>query len=95
MERRLERARFHCEQLAGKLETLSPLGVLHRGFSLTLAEGHIVTAAAQLDPGQLLETRLASGKVFSRVERIERGSASKPGDAVKPGDGAKSGERPA
>jgi exodeoxyribonuclease VII large subunit len=88
MERRLERARFHCEQLAGKLETLSPLGVLQRGFSLTLAEGHIVTASAQLEPGQLLETRLASGKVFSRVERTERGAAVQPGDAVK------SGERP-
>jgi len=72
IERRLERARAQCEQLAGKLESLSPLGVLRRGYSLTLAEGRIVKDAELLSPGQLLETRLAQGKVFSRLERIEK-----------------------
>jgi exodeoxyribonuclease VII large subunit len=72
IERRLERARAQCEQLAGKLESLSPLGVLRRGYSLTLAEGRIVKDAELLSPGQMLETRLAQGKVFSRLERIEK-----------------------
>lgn len=73
VERRLERARALCEQLAGKLETLSPLGVLQRGYSLTLAAGQVVTDAARVASGDLLETRLAKGRVFSRVERVERG----------------------
>jgi exodeoxyribonuclease VII large subunit len=72
IERRLERARAQCEQLAGKLESLSPLGVLRRGYSLTLAEGRIVKDAELLSPGQMLETRLAQGKVFSRLERVEK-----------------------
>lgn len=71
IERRLERARAQCEQLAGKLETLSPLGVLRRGYSLTLSAGQVVTDAAGIESGDLLETRLASGRVFSRVERAE------------------------
>lgn len=71
MERRLERARAQCDQLAGKLETLSPLGVLQRGYSLTLAGGRVVTTAESLSPGELIETRLSQGKVISRVERTE------------------------
>lgn len=72
IERRLERARAQCEQLAGKLETLSPLGVLQRGYSVTLAGGRVVSHPAGLRPGDQLETRLASGRIFSRVERTEQ-----------------------
>ncbi|MFM7739095.1 MAG: exodeoxyribonuclease VII large subunit, partial [Planctomycetota bacterium] len=69
IDRRLERARAQCDQLAGKLETLSPLGVLKRGYSLTLLDGEVIGDSSKLKQGELLETRLAQGKVFSRVER--------------------------
>ncbi|MFM7116793.1 MAG: exodeoxyribonuclease VII large subunit [Planctomycetota bacterium] len=71
IDRRLERARAQCDQLAGKLETLSPLGVLKRGYSLTLRDGEVIGDSSKLKRGELLETRLAQGKVFSRVERID------------------------
>jgi len=71
IDRRLERARAQCDQLAGKLETLSPLGVLKRGYSLTLRDGEVIGDSSKLKQGELLETRLAQGKVFSRVERID------------------------
>jgi len=71
IDRRLERARAQCDQLAGKLESLSPLGVLKRGYSLTLCDGQVRSDASKLKRGDLLETRLAKGKVFSRVEEVE------------------------
>jgi exodeoxyribonuclease VII large subunit len=70
IERRLERARAQCDQLAGKLESLSPLGVLKRGYSLTLCGGEVISDSSAVIKGDLLETHLATGAIFSRVERV-------------------------
>lgn len=53
--------------LAGRLEALSPLKVLGRGYSLThvAATQEIVRTAAQAPPGTLLRTRLAEGDLWS------------------------------
>jgi exodeoxyribonuclease VII large subunit len=60
-------------RVGGKLETLSPLGVLARGYSVTTdaESGNLVTQANKLRPGQSLHTRLAKGSVLSTVERID------------------------
>lgn len=64
--------RARAETLGGKLEALSPLKVLARGYSVTLrAGGKLVTAADQVKPGEGLETRLHRGRIHSRVERTE------------------------
>jgi exodeoxyribonuclease VII large subunit len=56
--------------LAARLDTLSPLNVLARGYSLTrTADGRLVRAAADVAPGDLVVTRLAFGEVESRVVR--------------------------
>lgn len=56
--------------LAARLDTLSPLNVLARGYSLTrTADGRLVRAAADVVPGDRLVTRLADGEVESRVVR--------------------------
>ena len=59
--------------LAGKLETLSPLAILNRGYSITakIPEGIIVNDAKILAKGDMVETKLGSGKFKSRVEDIE------------------------
>ncbi|MGL4513087.1 MAG: exodeoxyribonuclease VII large subunit [Lacipirellulaceae bacterium] len=58
--------------LAGKLETLSPLQVLGRGYSLTTtAEGKLVRAAHHVKPGERLVTTLGEGRVHSTVDSIE------------------------
>lgn len=55
--------------LAARLETLSPLNVLTRGYSLTqTADGQLVHDANEVAPGDVLVTRLAVGQVVSRVE---------------------------
>ncbi len=62
----------HQELLAagGRLDALSPLKVLERGYSVTrlLPSGTVVRSAAQVQPGDLLETLVQSGKLTSRVE---------------------------
>jgi exodeoxyribonuclease VII large subunit len=57
---------------AAKLETLSPLGVLGRGYSLTFddATGRVVASVGRLRRGQRLRTQLADGAATSVVEAV-------------------------
>ncbi len=62
----LQARRQRLALLERQLETLSPLAVLARGFSLTqLEDGTVVRAVAQVKAGALLRTRLAEGSVAS------------------------------
>jgi len=55
--------------LAGRLHALSPLAVLERGYSITFdSRGRIVRSAQQVNPGDLIETRLHEGRLRSRME---------------------------
>lgn len=69
----LRTARQQADAAAAQLESLSPLAVLGRGYSLTqrLPDGQVVRAAAELAPGQQISTRFARGQAVSRVECIE------------------------
>jgi exodeoxyribonuclease VII large subunit len=71
--RRIESARQRTTALQGKLESLSPLAVLARGYSMTVrtVDGALVRDAATLQPGEQLTTRFASGSAISRVERAD------------------------
>lgn len=69
---RLEVFEDKISLLAAKLQTLSPLNVMSRGYSITrLAEKRkLVRNSAQVTIGDTLETNLAEGKVLSRVTEI-------------------------
>jgi exodeoxyribonuclease VII large subunit len=69
---RLSSAQQRAAALAGRLESLSPLGVLARGYSLTtrLGDGRLIEDAAKLSPGERIKTRFARGTLISRVEEI-------------------------
>jgi exodeoxyribonuclease VII large subunit len=73
VRRRLESARQRVEAEAGRLEGLSPLKVLSRGYSLTrrLDDLSVVRRAGQVRPGDRVVTRLAEGQVLSRVEHCD------------------------
>jgi exodeoxyribonuclease VII large subunit len=68
----LERSRERLRGMAGRLESLSPLGVLERGYSLTwrTSDEALVTDTTELEIGQSITTRLARGTLTSCVERI-------------------------
>ncbi len=71
--RRLETARARLDSTAARLDSLSPLAVLRRGYSITerLPSGELVRRAGQLAPGDTIRTRLGEGSVVSRVEAAE------------------------
>jgi len=65
----LKSAGERLERTAGQLEDLSPLGVLRRGYSITLGEsGNILTGIECLGNGDKIETVLSRGRILSRVE---------------------------
>jgi exodeoxyribonuclease VII large subunit len=59
--------------ISGKIETLSPLAVLARGYTITQdARSRVaIRTAAQLSVGQSIVTRFSSGEATSKVETIE------------------------
>jgi exodeoxyribonuclease VII large subunit len=57
---------FHTA--VGKLDALSPLSVLSRGYSLARAAGHVLTDASRVKPGDSVEVTLARGSLDCRVE---------------------------
>jgi exodeoxyribonuclease VII large subunit len=62
MQPALVRRRHAIEAACGKLEALSPMRVLERGFSLTQrADGHVVTSAADVAPGERITVRVHDG----------------------------------
>lgn len=63
--------------LAEKLDALSPLKVLQRGYALVEKEdGTLVKAAEGLEPGERIRVRFAKGLVLSRVERVVKGGVA-------------------
>ena len=70
--RQIERKTQRVATFAAQLEALSPLAVLGRGYSVTQTrDGRLVQSADQLEVDDVLETRLAKGRVVSRVEALE------------------------
>ena len=59
---------------AARLEADSPLTILARGYSITSLAGSpsALTSAVGVGPSAELVTQLTDGRVWSRVERVER-----------------------
>jgi len=77
--RKVETAKAELRLAAGKLDALSPLAILARGYSITRLEPSqaIVTAPGQVRPGDLLRSILATGEIVSRVEPEDEGTRKK------------------
>ena len=66
---RIAKGSEKVQSLSARLESLSPLNVLGRGYSLThSAKGKLLRDAAEVKPGDVIVSRLAQGEVTSRVE---------------------------
>ncbi len=73
MQVRLKQARSNLEAVAAQLDSLSPLNVLGRGYSLTRlpATGQLVRSVAQAGPGDEVEILVQDGRLRARVESRE------------------------
>ncbi|MBE4067396.1 exodeoxyribonuclease VII large subunit [Vibrio parahaemolyticus] len=68
MDRKLLTMRHQLAIAAEKLDTVSPLATLKRGYSITQTEqGKVVRSADDVKTGDLLVTRLANGEIHSTV----------------------------
>ena len=54
-------------KLVAKLDTLSPLKTLSRGYSIVESENKIVKSVEELKKGQNIEIRLTDGKAQAQV----------------------------
>ena len=62
----------------GRLEALSPLAILQRGYSITFdTQGELLKEARKVKIGETLLTRLFKGRVYSKVEKIEKSEEMK------------------
>ncbi|MGR5168223.1 exodeoxyribonuclease VII large subunit [Vibrio astriarenae] len=69
MKRQLLVSKHQVALAAEKLDTVSPLATLKRGYSITqLDSGEVITEQKQVKTGDVLITRLAEGKVTSVVQ---------------------------
>ncbi|HEY0715190.1 MAG TPA: exodeoxyribonuclease VII large subunit, partial [Polyangia bacterium] len=76
MDARIAARHRALEGLRGKLESRSPLSVRERGYALARGkDGHVVTRAAALSPGDVLAVRFSDGEVSTRVEETEPSSS--------------------
>jgi exodeoxyribonuclease VII large subunit len=73
LRRRLERGRARVEQLGGRLDALSPLAVLARGYGIARRErdGVILRSSAQVETGEDIRIRLAEGALAARITGTE------------------------
>ena len=60
-----EKERF--AELAAKLDTLSPLKILSRGYSVTKKDGHIINSVLQVNPNDKIEVVLSDGSMECTV----------------------------
>ena len=68
-ERRSSREKARYLSATAKLDALSPLKVLSRGYSITQNEdGAVIRSANQVSAGDKIHIRLEDGKILARVE---------------------------
>ncbi len=65
-----EKTKSRLNNAAGKLEILNPLKTLVRGYSITRQNGTVLSDAGRIVPGSEVETILAKGRFYSKVERV-------------------------
>jgi exodeoxyribonuclease VII large subunit len=72
IERTTRRRKERLAQYAGKLDALSPLGALRRGFAVPLdGDGRILRSTDEFKPGDAFDLRVADGSVPCRVEETQ------------------------
>jgi exodeoxyribonuclease VII large subunit len=72
LQQRVDKAHSRFLLQISKLNTLSPLATLERGYSITQnAQGHVITQAVQVSVGETLITQVAQGQIESIVTKAQ------------------------
>ncbi len=68
VRRKVEKEKSTLSVLCGKLDVLSPLTVLARGYSITMKEGNIIKSVKQVHNGDELDIVFTDGKIRCLAE---------------------------
>lgn len=70
----LDRSRFALQKSSLQLESLSPLGVLARGYSITyrLPDNKVLREGKEIQSGQRIRVQLSRGALEGTVEKVEQ-----------------------
>ncbi|WP_305906499.1 exodeoxyribonuclease VII large subunit [Methylomarinum sp. Ch1-1] len=73
MQQKLEQLQRRQAGICQTLHAVSPLATLERGYAIVSdrQSGEIIKSSRQLNPGDILETRLGEGRYTSQVKEIE------------------------
>ena len=72
MANRLDRAADDIAHRLARVRTLSPLATLKRGYAvLQTAGGSVITDVAAVTEGDLVDARVAAGRMSLQVQRTE------------------------
>jgi exodeoxyribonuclease VII large subunit len=69
-ERKRQKLQIRFRESVGRLETLSPLKVLDRGFSVVMKKDKIMTSTASLKVGDEVKIQLAQGQALAEVKKL-------------------------
>lgn len=64
---RLDRSVLRMERTGALLESLSPLAILSRGYSVTLSADRVVRSSTDVGPGDVIRTVVSRGTIWSEV----------------------------
>lgn len=67
ISRRLDRSKARWERLVGMLESMSPLKVVERGYSIARKNEQVVKSISQVAPGDELSLRVSDGEITVNV----------------------------
>ncbi len=68
----LKRKQDHLVLLETRAELVNPLNILKRGYSMTLLDGKTISSSQDVNPGDILETRLFDGVILSKAENTHK-----------------------
>ncbi len=68
VQRIVERNKSHWQNLTGKLDSLSPLKVVERGYSIVTKDNKLIKSSEQVAAKDMLQIQFAEGKISVRVE---------------------------
>jgi exodeoxyribonuclease VII large subunit len=67
----LSRRRKAFASYGAQLDALSPLAVLSRGYAIVSHDGVAVLSSQELEPGEVVQVRVAHGGFRARVTQVE------------------------
>ena len=70
-ESRLKRAQARLENQMGKLDSLSPLAVVDRGYSIASKDGKVIRSVKNVKKSDAIEIKVADGVIAASVTDVK------------------------